>query len=272
MLQAFHNDQTIKDKYIARVEAHEKADRIVRGTGWDGERGGAVGCTLENYDPSRYPVELGIPEWLARVEDTLFEGMSAKKASTWPRLFLSAITPGDNLERIKAPFLIMVLESTLTAFDHDKFPDVKSAVDGSIALWKRDDIGSAAWTTAAEAAVRAAWAASRAAVRAAEAASRAAVRATAEPASWASWAAEAASRAAEAASRAAEAAAEAAAEPASRASWAAWAAVRASAEAAWAAAEAAAWAEAEAWAAKYDYFAEELLKMLSPAQEGATND
>jgi hypothetical protein len=52
-MKAFHNDQAIKDKYIARVEAHIKADNLIRGTGWYGGKGCAVGCTLEAYDHIR---------------------------------------------------------------------------------------------------------------------------------------------------------------------------------------------------------------------------
>lgn len=77
-LQSFHNDIAIKQKYLDRVIAHRKADNIIRGQGWSNGKGCAVGCTLENYDHAQYPIELGIPEWLARVEDTLFEGMTEK--------------------------------------------------------------------------------------------------------------------------------------------------------------------------------------------------
>jgi hypothetical protein len=163
MLQAFHNDKSIKDKYVKRVVAHRKADNIIRGTGWDNGKGCAVGCTLENYDHSRYPIELGIPEWLARVEDTLFEGMTFEKSRTWPEKFLKAIKVGDDLERVKGPFLVVVLESSLKNFDHVKFPDVKSVIEQSIALWKRDDIESAAWSAARSAAESAAESAARSA-------------------------------------------------------------------------------------------------------------
>src|SRR5262249_54061623 len=160
---------------------------------------------LEAYDHSRYPVELGIPEWLARLEDTLFENMSMEKSRTWPLDFLSAIKPGADLERIKGPFLIVVLKSVLETFDHKKFPQAKAAVDGAIALWEREDIGSPEFLEAARAA-----------------------------------------RAAAKAAKAAEAAA--------------WAAAAAEEAAAWAAAAA---AEAvEEGAAKFDYFADELLKLL----------
>jgi hypothetical protein len=124
---SFHNDQAVKDKYVNRVIAHQKADNLIRGTGWNNGKGCAVGCTLESYDHSQYPIELGIPEWLAKLEDTL----------------------------------------------NDKYTDVTSAINGSIALWQRDDIGFVKWNKAAEtaetaraagAAAETAWAAARAAV------------------------------------------------------------------------------------------------------------
>ena len=121
------------------------ADNLIRGVGWDEGKGCAVGCTLENYDHSQYPIELGIPEWLARVEDTLFEGMSFEKSKTWPKDFLEAINVGADLEKAKAPFLIIVLKSTLDTFNHSQYPEVKNAIDESILLWQRDDIGSDDW-------------------------------------------------------------------------------------------------------------------------------
>ena len=64
---AYHNDPKIKNKYLARVRAHAKADRLVRGIGWDGQKGCAVGCTLENYQHAAYDTELGIPQEIARL-------------------------------------------------------------------------------------------------------------------------------------------------------------------------------------------------------------
>jgi len=159
-LKAYHNDKSIKDKYVERVTWHFEQDNIIRGIGWNGGKGCAVGCTLEKYDHSQYPVELGIPEWLARVEDTLFEGMSKDKSRTWPIDFLKAINIGSDLEAIKAPFILFALKDTLETFDSVKYPDVKKAVEAPIALWDRDDIGSADWQEAARSAAdAAAWAA-----------------------------------------------------------------------------------------------------------------
>jgi hypothetical protein len=92
-LKAFHNDASIKQKYLDRLKAYMEAD-FLTGASWEGGKGSAVGCTLEDYAPSRYPIELRIPEWIAYVEDRLFESVSEERRRTWPLEFLSAIKPG----------------------------------------------------------------------------------------------------------------------------------------------------------------------------------
>ena len=60
-MKSFHGDVKVKVKYINRVKAHQLADNLIKGQGWENGKGCAVGCTLEAYDHSRYEVELGIP-------------------------------------------------------------------------------------------------------------------------------------------------------------------------------------------------------------------
>ena len=88
---SFHDDQAVKSRYLARVRAHIAADELIRGVGWDGSKGCAVGCALHAYDHSLYPPELGLPEWLGHLEDTIFERMSEAKSRTWPEDFLLSI-------------------------------------------------------------------------------------------------------------------------------------------------------------------------------------
>ena len=88
-MQAFHNDPAVKAKYLARVRMHREADHLTQGVGWESNgvtRGCAVGCTLEAYDHRRYPIELGLPEWLARLEDRIFEGLPHADALSWPEI------------------------------------------------------------------------------------------------------------------------------------------------------------------------------------------
>lgn len=136
MMRAFHNDPKIKAKYVKRVLAHQKANRIIQGTGWDGEKGCGIGCTLENYDHAQYPIELGIPEWLAQVEDRIFEGLPHTQACFWPACFLKAINVGANLETIKAPFIVFLLEEARLSFDREIFPEADTAICQIIELWK----------------------------------------------------------------------------------------------------------------------------------------
>ena len=172
-MEAFHNDEKIKKKYLGRVAAHRKADELVQGATGQNGKGCAVWCTLNEYNHKAYETELGIPEWLARLEDTIFEGLPVKRAMKWPEEFLRAIKPGSNLETVKAQFMIFILESSLASmraakYDADKFPDVKKAIAGSeaavqtvIELWKKGEPIDEAAARSAAAAARsaAAWSA-----------------------------------------------------------------------------------------------------------------
>lgn len=133
---SFNGKEEVKKLYVDRVNQHIKMDELIRGKTWDGTKGCAIGCTLNKYDHKAYEVELGIPEWLAKLEDNLFEGMSLEKSKTWPKYFLEAIEPGIDLKQVKTPFLIIILENTLKSmdsckYDEEKFPDVKKATAGS---------------------------------------------------------------------------------------------------------------------------------------------
>lgn len=99
---AYHNNEEIKAEYLARVRAHRAADALIQGTGWAHGKGCAVGCTLESYDHERYPIELGIPEVLAYLEDSLFELQTPADAQQWPQRFLAAIPSGADLHGVWA--------------------------------------------------------------------------------------------------------------------------------------------------------------------------
>ena len=170
-MQAFHNQQKIKDKYLDRVMVHQAADEIEKGYYWEDGKGCAVGCTIHSEDHSQYETELGIPTWLAKVEDRIFEGLPNERAKVWPKEFLDAINVGADLEKVKIPFLIFVVESVREKFDHKKNPMQLAAIDGVLKELRRDKIDveklrearSAAYAAAAAAAAFAAYAADAAA-------------------------------------------------------------------------------------------------------------
>jgi hypothetical protein len=215
---AYHNDPAIKAKYLKRVRAHQKADRLVQGTGAEGAgenfRGCAVGCTLEVYDHSRYPIELGIPQELARLEDRIFEGLPVDAAMKWPAQFLSVITPGADLTMVWPRFSLWLLETEL-----GKYPTSEPAT----ALYRRwiagNKPGVEEWRSAADAAY-AADAAADAAYAARAAADPADAAAADDADAYAAYAAYAAADAADA--YAADAAADAAAYAARAARKAFW--------------------------------------------------
>jgi hypothetical protein len=104
---SWHGDPTLKAKYIARVEAHRIADQLIQGIGWFNGKGCAVGCTFDNYDHARGPIEIGVPEWLMYLEDVIFEGLPQEKAMFWPTQFLSSIPVGANLEPVRWQLAIL---------------------------------------------------------------------------------------------------------------------------------------------------------------------
>jgi hypothetical protein len=109
-MKSFHNKASIKAKYLKRVKAHFLADEIIKGKYWENGKGCAVGCTIHSDKHAAYETELGIPEWLALVEDKLFEGMPNEEAKKWPMEFLEAIKVGSDLSKVKSKFLIFILE------------------------------------------------------------------------------------------------------------------------------------------------------------------
>jgi hypothetical protein len=108
-MKAFHNDPTIKEKYLARVRAHRLADEIIHGSYWTGSKGCAVGCTIHSPNHSAYAIDLGIPQVLARLEDSIFEGLPNDLSMLWPERFLSAITPGADLSLVWPKWAVWML-------------------------------------------------------------------------------------------------------------------------------------------------------------------
>ncbi len=106
---SFHNDIAIKEKYINRVKAHQKADEIIKGIYWEDGKGCAVGCTIHAANHDAYELELGIPQTLARLEDGIFESLPNDRAKIWPAEFLSSIKVGSDLSNVWPKFAIWLL-------------------------------------------------------------------------------------------------------------------------------------------------------------------
>jgi hypothetical protein len=255
-MKAFETGVITKKEFVRELKKHQRADNFLRGTYWNGSKGCAVGCSIESINRTKdlgitdfnahreYPRLLGIPEWLARVEDTFFENMSPKRSKKWPVQFAEAIHEGADLEQAKHPFFVMVLEHALATIDKQKRVDAKSnpTLAKAVADCRASVVAVRDLHKKRVAAESAAWsAAESAAWSAAESAAWSAAESAAESAAWS----------------AAESAAWSAAESA------AW-------SAAWSAARSAAWSAARSAArsAAFDYYADRLLELLRECKPG----
>lgn len=205
-MKAFINTPITKDKLLEHLYEHQRKDAFIRGSyeEYIGEKfkGCAVGCSLQSVavelgqdidyeDHSLYESYLGVPQWLAHVEDALFEGVSADRAKKWPVEFIEAINVGSDLDKVKTPFIIFLMEENLKTLDSldlqfrnkNWWIDCRNCVEQMIKAQvsaERDKIAkaeSAAWRAAwraAESAERRAWRAAESAARVAASAASAA--------------------------------------------------------------------------------------------------
>jgi hypothetical protein len=240
-MNAYLDKPELKEAFVKEVEKHRKADAIVQGTygeengSW---RGCAVACSLrslailngeklhtEYRDHKEYETKLGIPQWLAHLEDTLFEGMPTNDAKKWPEQFAKAINVGADLQPVKYKFCAYLMKENIhrvlaLEISDELKEQVVSAIRGVLSLHE-NALETGMWDESAErSAASAAWSAERSAASAAWSA------ASAESAAWS-------------------------------AASAAWSAASAERSAAWSV-----WSAASAESAAYLKHSKELLKML----------
>lgn len=177
-LLAFHGKPELKQLLLEEIQKHRELDQIVQGTYGDEEdgkwRGCAVGCAIHSLnvrlkkdwdtsDHSLYEKELGIPERIARLEDSIFEGLTEELAKDFPLRFMEAIPVGADLSRVIAKFSAWLLVdeqqgSIRFAREVDK-PVIQQVAE----LHRREASGESVTENEWEAARSAAWSAARSA-------------------------------------------------------------------------------------------------------------
>jgi hypothetical protein len=200
----YHGDHDLKAAVLAELAAHRVADEIIQGTYWRDGKGCAVGCLT--HDPHGghhlYESRWGIPEWLARLEDAVFEGLPLDAAKGWPERFMGAVPVGVEItdsvaDGLAVERLTVEVLPLAPSWPEPVRAEVVGAVEQVIDALGGDDLAARARSAgAAWAAESAAWAAAWAARAAAESAAWAA-----ESAAWAARWAESAGWAAESAAR-----------------------------------------------------------------------
>src|SRR3990167_353368 len=135
------------------MEKHRKNDQFIKGkySQMNGKfKGCAVCCAIDSmnvrlkknyaYDSHKvFEEAIGVPEWLARLSDTIFEGLPEVDNSKFAVDFLKAIPVGVNLEPVKWHFCAFILkeniERVLSLKIDDKLKDqVVSSIRQCLAL------------------------------------------------------------------------------------------------------------------------------------------
>jgi hypothetical protein len=131
-LRAFHGNRQLKEDLLGMIAQHREADAIIQNVYWELDddfnsdslidgKGCAVGCSINSLNllygkdlwqgsHDYYEPELGIPAYLARLEDSIFEFLSRKECVFWPERFIQAIRVGADLSLIIPQFLLWLLE------------------------------------------------------------------------------------------------------------------------------------------------------------------
>ncbi len=127
-MKSFLNDPELKRAMLRELTWHAEQDAFVQGIYWSGEdddfEGCAVGCSINslnrlngtdlvNDDHSVYEEYLGLPEWLAILEDKIFEMLPAQEAKKWPLQFIKAIPVGVELDKVKWQFIAYLMEENI---------------------------------------------------------------------------------------------------------------------------------------------------------------
>ena len=179
MIQIDHN------ALLAELREHVAADKLIKGSYWEGGKGCAVGCTLHSYakvigkrnikygDHLVYDTFLGEGgHMLGRLEDCIFEGMTNKDAQDWPERFLvsalKAVERGSTLKFVGWKFLHWLLtdETMNPGVSNPLVRDaIRQCADVLVPLTKGASVGESAASAAS-----AAWIAARSAESAARSA------------------------------------------------------------------------------------------------------
>lgn len=118
-------------------------------------------CTQQVYDPSQYPVELGLPEWLGCLEDSIFKGIPIEDAEKFTLQFFEAIPVGVDesvFKKLKHNLAIQRLEILLEQ-QKEIFPEDDYSINAAIELtiqYHKNPIDSSAARSAARSAAEAA--------------------------------------------------------------------------------------------------------------------
>lgn len=192
-----------KKEFLDQAKKHYAADMLLKGTYGNDEngfKGCSVGCHLHHINPDMSADDIeyfdgkhkivadyyGYPEWLARLQDTVFEGIPQGENNLWHVKFAETLSklPDDYnwqaaLHRVHAAILRISYRTAGTAQQV-----VQTVIDLHERASRGEIIEDDAWSAAWSAARSAAWSASSAAESSAWSAAASAAWSAASSAAW----------------------------------------------------------------------------------------
>lgn len=103
MTLSFHNDESIKAKYLAILN-RTSADEIILGI----RCSNFEGCSMADLED-----KFGVPEWLARLRNTISQKIPNRKVKQFVIVWAEAIPVGVDLSKVKHRYCSWLLEENL---------------------------------------------------------------------------------------------------------------------------------------------------------------
>ena len=167
---AYHSNPVLKSQFVEEMERHQREDMICQlevGTvdKNDGKwKGCHVACAVHSmsiirgltvqsmYNHELWPDLLGIPVWMAFLCETVFEALDEDAAKLFPVAFSKAVKPGKDMETVRMPLILFVMER---AHQHAE-GDHKQVLERILGLWQQlangENVATEQWSEAREAA------------------------------------------------------------------------------------------------------------------------
>ena len=77
---SFFGSQCLRDAVVERVREHQRLDQIAQSIYWDGSKGCAIGCVLHSGQHMAFEQQLGLPVFLAYMDEHIFEKLPLEEA------------------------------------------------------------------------------------------------------------------------------------------------------------------------------------------------
>ena len=106
---SFFGEQCLRDAVVERVREHQRLDQIAQQIYWDGSKGCSIGCVLHSGEHLDFERQLGLPVFLAYMDEHIFDRLSLDEAKGWPLRFIEAVPVGVDLELVFPRFMHWLL-------------------------------------------------------------------------------------------------------------------------------------------------------------------